>query len=160
MVWMGCWGWDGLSRGGGVLGVVVGLGVDVGEADDHGGVVGGCGGAGLIGIVDGACGMDAGWSWRLGGCFWDALGDCAVADCGVGRDGVAVAVLVWLGCLVLVWLMHVMCCLTDVRMAVWYVVAVGLVVARRRRCSVCECGVGGGRGVWFWFGWDVEDGMG
>ena len=53
-----------------------------------GGVVGGCG-VGLIGIVDGACGMDAGWSWGLGG-FWDAAGDCAVADCGVGRD------MVWL----------------------------------------------------------------
>ena len=45
------------------------------------GVVGGCG-VGLIGSVDGACGMDAGWSWGSGG-FWDAAGDCAVADCGV-----------------------------------------------------------------------------
>ena len=114
-----------------------------------GGVVGGCG-VGLIGIVDGACGMDAGWSWGLGG-FWDALGDCAVADCGVGRDGVAVAVLVWLGCLVLVWRGDVMCCLTDVRMAVWYVVAVGLVGARRPGCAGCECGVGGGGGVWIRF---------
>ena len=124
-----------------------------------GGVVGGCG-VGMIGIVDGACGMDAGWSWGLGG-FWDAAGDCAVADCGVGRDGVAVAVVVWLGCLVLVWRGDVMmCALTDVRMAVWYGVAVGLVGARRRGCAVCECGVGGGGGVWVWFGWDVGDGMG
>ena len=121
------------------------------EADGDGGVVGGCGVVGLIGIVDGACGMDAGWSWGLGGCFRDAFGDCAVADCGVGRDGVAVAVLVWLGCLVLVWRGDVMCCLTDVRMAVWYDVAVGLVGARRRGCAGCECGVRSGGGGLIWF---------
>ena len=72
----------------------------------------------------------------------------------------AVAVVVWLGCLVLVWRGHVMCALTDVRMAVWYGVAVGLVGARRRGCAGCECGVGGGGGVWVWIGWDVGDGMG
>ena len=40
---------------------------------------------------------------------FDVCWDCAVADCGVGRDGVAVAVVVWLGLLVMVWLGDVMC---------------------------------------------------
>ena len=56
MVWMGCWGWDGLSRGGGVLGVVVGLGVGVVEVDGWW-----CGG-GLWCGVD----WDCGWGLRDG----------------------------------------------------------------------------------------------
>ena len=122
-------------------------------------VVGGLG-VGFIGVVEGALGMDAGWGLGLG-YFWDSAGCCAVADCGVGRDGVALAVVLWLwAVLMMVWLWRVMLCLTDAWMAVLYVVAVWVVGARLRRCAVCECGVWGGGGILMGSGFCVVDGMG
>ena len=148
-----------MSRVGGVLGVDAGLGDGVVEVDGwmcgggiRCGVYWGCG----RGFGDG-CGMGMG----ILGYFWDSAGCCAVADCGVGRDGVALAVVLWLwAVLMMVWLWRVMLCLTDAWMAVLYVVAVWLVGARLRRCAVCECGVWCGGGILMGRGFGVVDGMG
>ena len=68
----------------------------------------------------------------------------------------AVAVVVWLGLLVMVWLGDVMCCLTDVRMAVCDFVAVLVVGARRRGRAGRECALIWGFGRFDWeFGFDV-----